>query len=80
MCSSDLLIVGDRANRGIEDQEVRDLGTIAASDALVVGWAREGTPNQAPRERDRGGPIMVAGIGETRSRDGSRADCDEDEE
>src|SRR5439155_1139026 len=72
-----VLIVGDRANRGIEDQEVRNLGTIAASDTLVVGWTREGTPNQAPRERDRSGPIMVAGIGEARSGDGVRTDYDE---
>ena len=68
-------VVGYRANRGVEDQEVDDLWTIAASDTLVVGWTGERALNQASGESDGSGPIMVTGISETRSRGAWRAGC-----
>src|SRR6266700_2145526 len=68
-----VLVVGKRANPIVQDQEVHDLRAIAASDALVVGRAGERALNQASGERDRSGPIMVTGIGETRSGGGLRA-------
>jgi hypothetical protein len=62
-----VLVVGDCAQRGVEDEKVHGLWAIAVSDALIVGRARERALNQASRERDGSRPIMVAGVGEARS-------------
>jgi len=75
-----VLVVRNCANRGVEDQEVHDLGAIASSDTLVVGWPGEPALNQASGERDGSGPIMVTGIGETRSSGGLRGGRDEDDD
>src|SRR5882762_1642956 len=75
-----VLVVRERANRGVEDQEVHDLRAIAPSDALVVGWAWKRALNQPSGERNRRRPIMVTGIADTRSGDGLRAGGDEDDD
>ena len=75
-----VLVVRERANRSVEDQEVHDLRAIAPSNALIVGWAWKRALNQPSGERNRRGPIMVTGIGDTRSGDGLCAGGDEDED
>src|SRR3989442_1894871 len=51
-----VLIVGDRANRMVENQQVRHLRPIAPRDTLVVGRAWKRALNQASGERDRSRP------------------------
>src|SRR5206468_5584710 len=55
-----VLVVGDRTNRRVQDEEIHDVGAIASRNALVVGRARERALNQASGESNYGWLVMVA--------------------
>src|SRR5439155_10301198 len=73
-----VLVIRDRADRRLEDEEIHHLRPITPSKAVVVGWTRHPALQQASRERDRSGPIVIAGV--AGSGCSPRAGGDQDEE
>src|SRR5205823_2379056 len=57
-----VIVIRDRADGGLEDEEIHRLGPIAPSKAVVVGWTRHPALHQASGERNRSGPIVIAGV------------------